>query len=134
MFPLMPWILLSPCLLFLGQVIYNIFFHPLRSYPGPWYTKASRWPWYYQRVRGTQMYWIARLHEQYGTVVRTAPDHLAYIEPEAWKDIYAHKSSSGRGNLPKDLRYYGPAPVGGASILKSVMMIPHVPFSSTTVC
>jgi len=28
------------------------------------------------------------LHNQYGPVVRIAPDELSYIDPQAWKDIY----------------------------------------------
>ncbi|MCJ1373424.1 hypothetical protein MMC20_004652 [Loxospora ochrophaea] len=31
------------------------------------------------------------LHDQYGSVVRTAPDELSFIDAAAWKDIYSHR-------------------------------------------
>lgn len=35
---------------------------------------------------------VAKLHAQYGSVVRTAPDELSFIDPRAWKDIYSSRS------------------------------------------
>lgn len=31
---------------------------------------------------------IKKLHEQYGDIVRLAPDELSFIDPAAWRDIY----------------------------------------------
>lgn len=96
------WICLLPCLFCGGKAIYNLFLHPLRSYPGPWYTRSSSWPWFYQRLRGNQTCWLDRLHKQYGTIVRVAPDHLSYIDPESWEDMYGQKASSRRENQSED--------------------------------
>ncbi|KAB2571595.1 Cytochrome P450 monooxygenase rdc4 [Lasiodiplodia theobromae] len=110
-------LLLVPCLLFAGQALYNIFLHPLRRFPGPTHTAAFKWPWFWHKARGTQVAWITELHRQYGHVVRVAPDQLSYTNAEAWKDIYGHKTPAGRGNLPKDLRFYPQPAVGTTGIV-----------------
>lgn len=108
---LYPALFIIPFLLFVGPAAYNLLFHPLRNYPGPAYTAASSWLWYFQRLSGNQAYWLAALHRRYGDVVRVAPNHLSYVNGEAWKDIYGHRTSTGRGNLPKDLSVYTSAVV-----------------------
>ncbi|KAH8666581.1 cytochrome P450 [Xylariales sp. PMI_506] len=65
------------------MVVYNIFFHPLRRYPGPLLHRASKLPWALQQ----------RLHERYGPVVRIAPGHLSFTDPRAWRDIYGHRAA-----------------------------------------
>ncbi|CDM38086.1 Cytochrome P450 [Penicillium roqueforti FM164] len=71
-----------------SKAVYNIWFHPLRNFPGPWYTKVSR-IWYVLRVlQGCHKYEIKRLHDEYGLVVRIVPDELSYIDPRAWNGIY----------------------------------------------
>ncbi|KAJ5809268.1 uncharacterized protein N7503_001486 [Penicillium pulvis] len=40
-------------------------------------------------VRGNLPHKIKRLHEQYGEIVRVAPDELSFINPDAWRDIYS---------------------------------------------
>ncbi|KAH7063347.1 benzoate 4-monooxygenase cytochrome P450 [Macrophomina phaseolina] len=79
-------LLIAPFLLFAAQAAYNLFFHPLRTYPGPLATRASKWP----------------------CLVRVAPNQLSYIKGEAWKDIYGHRTSNGRGNIPKHKEAYPP--------------------------
>jgi cytochrome P450 len=48
--------------------------------------------------------WLHELHVQYGPVVRYYPDGLSFIEPEVWKDIYGHKTTS---LFQKDYKLYG---------------------------
>ena len=72
------------CLYFSYSVIYNIFFHPLRHYPGPWRRAASRLPYNISIFSGNATRRVAALHEQYGDTVRIAPDTLSYVTPEAW--------------------------------------------------
>jgi cytochrome P450 len=54
---------------------------------------------------------LDRLHEQYGPVVRIAPDEITTISPAAWKDIYVSKPL-----LPKD-PYSQTPPLNGAHSL-----------------
>ncbi|KAL8670590.1 MAG: hypothetical protein Q9168_004883 [Polycauliona sp. 1 TL-2023] len=35
--------------------------------------------------------WVMGLHAKYGPVVRTGPDELSFIGPQAWQDIYTSK-------------------------------------------
>ncbi|KAK4234867.1 cytochrome P450 [Achaetomium macrosporum] len=68
--------------------IYRLCFHPLRHYPGPRLWAVSRLPWLSSTVRGTIIHDLQALHEQYGPVVRTAPNELSYTTPAATKSIY----------------------------------------------
>lgn len=82
---------LLPVIWFSGLTIYNLYFHPLRHYPGPWFTAASRGWWLYWIFQGQLSFKIKELHDQYGEVIRIAPNELSYVTPEAWKEIYGHR-------------------------------------------
>lgn len=70
--------------------IYNIFFHPLRYYPGPLLAKANRLNWTYHSWNGDIVNRITELHEKYGEVVRVAPNELSYISAQAWQGEQSH--------------------------------------------
>ncbi|KAI0395986.1 isotrichodermin C-15 hydroxylase [Xylariaceae sp. FL0594] len=72
-------------------VVYNLFFHPLRKYPGPLLQRASGIPWALQHATGVQAHRTQKLHERYGAVVRIGPNHLSFTDAKAWKDIYGHR-------------------------------------------
>ncbi|KAI0485459.1 isotrichodermin C-15 hydroxylase [Xylaria cf. heliscus] len=74
-----------------ATVIYNIYFHPLRKYPGPFLQRAAKLPWSFQHAIGVQAHRTQKLHERYGPVVRIGPNHLAFTDTRAWKDIYGHR-------------------------------------------
>ncbi|KAM7194018.1 Cytochrome P450 [Naviculisporaceae sp. PSN 640] len=82
------------------QIIYNIFFHPLRHFPGPLLQRASKLPWALQHALGTEAFKTQKLHEKYGPVVRISPKHLSFTDVRAWKDIYGHQVS-GKANQPE---------------------------------
>lgn len=73
-------------------VFYNLFLHPLRSYPGPWYTRASILWFIYHSFKGDVPFLLHKLHLEYGPVVRMTPNELSYTDPKAWKDIYGHRN------------------------------------------
>jgi cytochrome P450 len=66
---------------------------------------------------GTLVPNFQRLHEQYGPVVRVAPNELSYISPEALKTIYGHRQP-GEG-FRKNPAFFQPATNGVHSILTS---------------
>lgn len=72
----------------LGLALYNIFFHPLRSYPGPILAAATQLPHSCHMIKGDSCKWIASLHERYGDVVRTGPRELSYISVSANRTIF----------------------------------------------
>jgi len=69
---------------FLGYALYNVFFHPLASYPGPKSAAASYVPQFIARGKGNIQY-VKKLHDKYGSVVRIAPNELSFTNPHAWK-------------------------------------------------
>lgn len=71
-------------------MVYNLFFHPLRNFPGPLLQRASPLPYTLQLVSGKQPFFTQKLHDRYGPVVRIAPGHLSFTDVRAWKDIYGH--------------------------------------------
>lgn len=88
-----------------GQVIYNVYLHPLRRYPGPLVHRATCLGMVYKLIRGTLPMDIKTLHDQYGPVVRVSVNELSFVNPQAWKDIYAHGPGV-RGSRSQDLRKY----------------------------
>ena len=95
----------------MARVIYNLFFHPLRHFPGPLFNRASRLPWAWHLHSGTLFSNSHALHSRYGHVVRVAPNELSFTDPAAWRDIYGHRSEkeAGPGVMPqlhRDMRVY----------------------------
>ncbi|CAG8948790.1 hypothetical protein HYFRA_00001912 [Hymenoscyphus fraxineus] len=131
----------SVFLYFSGVVVYRAFFHPLRIYPGPWHAKFCNFAWSYHWIKGDYHLWTIKIHETYGSVVRTGWDQLSFIEGRALltsdpfsgtvrnytfeerndsndTDIYGLKAQGG-ANLPKDLRRRSEEPNGAPSIIVS---------------
>ena len=71
----------------IGRVIYNIYLHPLRSYSGPWFARASRLPYLYYQTSGRLPQQVMKWHKKYGDTIRIAPNDLSFIQGQAWFDI-----------------------------------------------
>lgn len=72
-------------------MIYNLYFHPLRKFPGPKIAAATQLYTSYHLCKGDGIPYINKLHEKYGEVVRTKPFELSFTTESAWKDIYMHR-------------------------------------------
>ncbi|PVH93274.1 benzoate 4-monooxygenase [Periconia macrospinosa] len=73
------------------SVVWNLFFHPLRRFPGPLLARAST-IWY--RIAGFQAnkaHWIHAAHSRYGPVIRVAPNELSFADPAAVRQVYTSK-------------------------------------------
>ncbi|KAH7229964.1 cytochrome P450 [Fusarium solani] len=82
---------------FLALAIYRICFHPLAGYPGPKLAACSQddAALVHPSVGGGNYpFDMRRAHDKYGDVVRVAPNELASILPQAYKDIYGHTRRS----------------------------------------
>ncbi|RDW62484.1 hypothetical protein BP5796_10786 [Coleophoma crateriformis] len=90
----------------LSIILYNVFLHPLRSIPGPWYYAISWLPKFYHQIYKAD-YWshIKTLHLKYGPVVRVGPHEVSFCSAKAWDDIYGFKTG-GRLEFPKDATFY----------------------------
>lgn len=94
-------------------MLYNVFFHPLRRFPGPKLWAASRVPWCYYQYQGRLHYRLLQLHIKYGHTVRVAPNELSYTHEAAWKTIYGHR----REEMGKDPIFRLHTPTGAQNIL-----------------
>ncbi|KAF2965090.1 hypothetical protein GQX73_g8477 [Xylaria multiplex] len=98
---------LLPAFLLVGQAIYNIFFHPLRSFPGPLLWRLNTITRVYYLARGRLPHKVLELHATYGPIVRIAPNELAFSDPQAWQDIYGFRKQ-GEGEMAKWWGVYRP--------------------------
>lgn len=85
-------------------IIYNLYLHPLRKYPGPLLARATGWWYIYHLCNGTQGKAFLKAHHKYGDVVRVGPNDLDYTDPQAWNDIYGHRSGHEEKENSKDKR------------------------------
>ncbi|KAL3485486.1 cytochrome P450 [Aspergillus germanicus] len=104
-------------LYFIALVLYNVYFHPLAKYPGPRSMAATRLPYMRITMGGRFPHAIKKLHQEYGDVVRIAPDELSFTHGDAWKAIYGTRA--GHGQKSKDFRFYPPTSGGAPSIIVS---------------
>lgn len=50
----------------IARAVYDVFFHPLANYPGPFVAKISKMPSFYHAVKGDRHIWIWQNHQIYG--------------------------------------------------------------------
>ncbi|KAK6842675.1 hypothetical protein PG987_003535 [Apiospora arundinis] len=74
----------------LATAVYNVYFHPLRRFPGPLAARASNgWKLYMEVFRQeSPVHLLQKLHQQYGDVVRLRPNELHFSSANAYNDIY----------------------------------------------
>lgn len=93
-------------LTFLVAVVYDVFFHPLRHSPGPKISAATVLYaefFYVQRKGAYHERWT---HDTYVPIVRQAPNVFFFVDPQAWKDIYGHRT----GGNPSTIKPIGIQP------------------------
>jgi cytochrome P450 len=99
----------------LGTIVYNLYFHRLSHIPGPWLARSTPFPYSIQTRSGNIVNWVQQLHQQYGDVVRVAPNEVSFISAEtAWPDIYGHRTGKYKntGAYLKDPKWF-PLPANG---------------------
>ncbi|KAL7950691.1 cytochrome P450 [Trichoderma barbatum] len=85
-----PFLFLGPALLFAPTVyiVYQCFFSPIASFPGPFSAKLTKGWRAYTTYRGQWHRELIELHRRYGNVVRIGPNELSVGNPEAFRTIY----------------------------------------------
>ncbi|GFF37463.1 toxin biosynthesis cytochrome P450 monooxygenase, putative [Aspergillus udagawae] len=101
----------------IGHLIYAIYFHPLSRYPGPIIATISPIALLVWEIRGKAHSKVKDLHDRYGDVVRIGPNALVYRTPQAWKEIYGHRTKKGQRTFSKDPSLYVPTPNGVNAII-----------------
>ncbi|KAH8900750.1 putative cytochrome P450 monooxygenase [Thozetella sp. PMI_491] len=88
--------------------VYNLTLHPLARFPGPLLFRATRLASALRWINGRLPLDMLKLHEQYGDIVRIAPNELAFAHEDAWREICGHRpqGSIGPEELPKWTRFY----------------------------
>ncbi|KAF7536952.1 hypothetical protein G7054_g4077 [Neopestalotiopsis clavispora] len=79
------------------KAIYNIYFHPLRNFPGPKLAAVGPfYEFYYDVIRDGMFMWeVERMHRTYGPIVRVNPNELHILDPHYYSTVYAgnHRST-----------------------------------------
>ncbi|RLL93806.1 hypothetical protein CFD26_101544 [Aspergillus turcosus] len=89
---------------YVATAVYILYFYPLARFPGPKLWLITRIPNARDLASGRLMHRIRQFHEQYGPVVRWAPNELSFIDGQAWKDIYGHHGPG--QDFPRNPLYY----------------------------
>ncbi|KAF2185207.1 benzoate 4-monooxygenase cytochrome P450 [Zopfia rhizophila CBS 207.26] len=100
------------------HILYLRYLHPLAKYPGPFFWTVSRIPFALSLQSGHLVHDTKRFHDQYGTIVRLAPNELSFIEPQAWYDIYGHRKK-GHKEFMKNPIWTPPSPNGVHSLINA---------------
>ncbi len=68
----------------------------------------TRLPYIVSLVRGKLAYDIRKIHEEYGDVVRVAPNEVSFATPDALRDVYTTRS--GQNPFAKNPLWFKPPP------------------------
>ncbi|RAH76706.1 cytochrome P450 [Aspergillus japonicus CBS 114.51] len=91
----------------LCRTIYLLCFHPLANYPGPRLAAVSNLWYAYHWLSGRYPWAIERVLEEYGDVVRIAPNELVFMKPEAQVDILMSGTKNRPTFIKTDFQHIG---------------------------
>ncbi|KAI0146314.1 putative cytochrome P450 [Xylariaceae sp. FL1272] len=74
----------------ISSIIYNLYFHPLSKFPGPWLARSTLlWRLWYT-MNGRHHHNVHNAHAKYGHVFRVSPNELSFASLQSYKDIYGY--------------------------------------------
>ncbi|KJZ71658.1 hypothetical protein HIM_08970 [Hirsutella minnesotensis 3608] len=82
----------------IAYVIYQVTFHPLAKYPGPFIAKLTSLYSVYHAARGDRHSDLYRLHQKHGSFVRFGPNHVSILSASALEQIYGHQANVQKGS------------------------------------
>jgi hypothetical protein len=102
-----PWASVLLLIVLIGYIVYQRYLHPLARFPGPFLASLTDLWQAHQFMTLQQPYYLTKLHEKYGPIVRYGPDKLSVTDEGSIPLIY---QKSGR-MMPKTEFYdaYGAA-------------------------
>ncbi|KAF2447649.1 benzoate 4-monooxygenase cytochrome P450 [Karstenula rhodostoma CBS 690.94] len=82
--------LVSYLLYSIWRLLYNVYFHPLAKFPGPWWAGATSYvEAYFDIAKGGRYFAeIEAMHARYGSIVRITPTELSIRDAEFYENIY----------------------------------------------
>ncbi|KAG8995785.1 hypothetical protein FRB93_001067 [Tulasnella sp. JGI-2019a] len=101
-----------PILLVLGSVatyvlaacVYNLWFHPLRHIPGPWYCAISPLYLAFKDKQFVKAYVVHDLLQRYGGIVRIEPNQVAFLDQSAVRLAYGGSTKFQKSTFYKALK------------------------------
>ncbi|KAJ4353268.1 uncharacterized protein N0V89_004995 [Didymosphaeria variabile] len=74
----------------LWRLVYNVYFHPLAKFPGPWWAGATSYAEAYFDIIKGGLYFaeVEAMHAHYGPIVRITPTELSIRDAEFYEHIY----------------------------------------------
>ena len=76
--------------LYASLLLYRVFFHPLKNFPGPFPARLTSL-WYSTQCTNADSHkQVFKLHEKYGEFLRVGSSDLSIAHPEAVEIIYGH--------------------------------------------
>jgi hypothetical protein len=84
----LPWLSGLAVLSLLVYVVYQCFLHPLAKYPGPFLASLTDVWQAHQFMTLQQPYYLTKLHEKHGPIVRYGPDKLSITDEDCIPIIY----------------------------------------------
>jgi hypothetical protein len=96
----------------ISTVLYNLFWSPLRSVPGPKWYAATPFPRLWLYFSGREPWVVKEMHGRYGPIVRLAPYEVSFIDEKAWPEIYGYKAAT-----HKDETFYPFSPATKNSLI-----------------
>ncbi|KAI9643772.1 hypothetical protein NHQ30_007121 [Ciborinia camelliae] len=105
------------------RIIYNLHFHPLAKFRGPWYTACFSLPLAIISAKRYEHQWQRDLMKKYGrnAPIRIAPETLLFPKPSALKEIYWDR------NLNNKSSFYGTGLFGPPSLFTTLSGAEHTP-------
>ena len=91
----------------IARSIYHLYFHPLARFPGPKLAATSNIWYAYHWFSGRYPWAIEKVLEQYGDVVRIAPNELVFMRPEAQVDILMSGTKQRPTFIKTDFQHIG---------------------------
>lgn len=89
---------------FVAKAVYNVFLHPLRDIPGPFWARFSGVPSWYYATTGKRHIWLWQQFQIYGDRIRPEPNTVLFRHPDAYADIYSLKANVRRSPFYTALR------------------------------
>lgn len=82
----------------MSYILYQVFFHPLAKYPGPFLAKLTNFYSVYHAAKGDRHFDLYELHLKHGPIVRWGPSHLSFCSVSALETVYGHNANVQKGS------------------------------------
>lgn len=88
-------------LVLLQTAVYRLYFHPLASYPGPFWARLTTFPSWWHTYNLDRHIWLRRLHDEYGPAVRSTPGGVVLNTPDAFRALTGPKGNNTKSHAYK---------------------------------